>query len=188
MALLGIWSRAPAESTLPLALAVAVPLTALLCVVVYGVRAIRERIPPGASIFFQGGSLVVAAASLLVCVALLVKVEFDQYSTMREQFAREREAERKQRAEQDEAAKSAKDAAARETECLIKWAATAKATQRRQQNAKAKLEECKTAYSQKFLPFYTFEASCRSALTEVELADRAHASALRKICNTGSLK
>ncbi len=184
----GIWSRASAESALPLALAATVPLI-VLCFVVYGVRAFRERIrSPGTSIFLQGGSLIVAALGLFLCVGLLVKVELDQHAVTREQFAREREAERKQRAEQEEFAKNAKDAATRETECLIKWTAAVKTTQRRQQNAKAKLEECRTAYSQNFLPFYTFEATCRSSLTEVELADRAHASSLRRVCSTGSIK
>jgi len=186
--LLGIWSRAPAQSALPLALAVAVPLTAMLCIGVFAVRACRERIRPGVSILLQGGSLVVTALCLSVCVGFLLKVEFDARSARNEQLAKEREAEVKQRAELEELAKSSKDAVAKETECLKKWVANAKATHKRQQNAKGKLEECRTAYSQQFLPFSSFEATCRASITEIELADRAHASAMKRVCSTASIK
>jgi hypothetical protein len=157
--------------------------------VIFATRALRSRIErPEISICLQGGAITIAGVCLLSSACVWVVVEFQQHAIIREQLAREREAEIKQKAEREAAAKMLLDITTREAECLNRKAASAKAAQRRLNAAKGKLEECKTGYSQKLLPFYTLEATCRSVQTEVDLADRAYAAASRRVCSTASIK
>lgn len=186
---LGIWSRAPADSVLPLMLAITTVVTILMGFVIFGTRARRAHIErPEVSILLQGGAFTIAGLCLLVCACVWVGVEFQQHALTREQLARERETEKKLKLEQEAAANEAKNAAAREAECIAKKTSSVRLAQKRQNTAKTKLGECKNAYTQKLLPFYTLEASCRSAQTEVDLADRAFATASRRVCSTASIK
>jgi hypothetical protein len=182
--LVGVWSHAQKDSALLSVLAGTLILTLLLACVAFAARACRERVSAGTEIFLQGSALLLAAICLLIAVGFWMKVEFDQLSAARMQIEGERKAEKKLLAEQEMAAKAAKDA----TECLTKWATVVRSTLRRQQAAKSKLEECKTAYAQKFLPLSSLEATCRHEQADLEAADQAHLSASRRVCTTASTK
>ena len=179
--LLAIWTRAPADSSLPLLLIGTCVITVLLAFVIYGTRALQSRIErPGVAIFLQGGSLLIAGVLLLTCVSWWGLVEFRQYTQRREQLAKEQAAERKQGADQ-------KAAAAREAECLGKREDAINKARRRQRAEKKRLDDCNLEFDSKFRPFQSAETFCKPAQDRFDAASRAVIFATSTVCSTGSI-
>jgi hypothetical protein len=112
----------------------------------------------------------------------------EQAAAAAKKRAEQAEEDRRVKADQEATAKVTRDAAVKDAECLAKFASAVRATQRRQLASKTKLETCQVEFAKKILPLTTMEHTCRVEYAEVEGAEKAHASALKKVCAAGSLR